>query len=146
MSLFFLPLGAHAVLMLVDEFFYHNQRGLSRWERWGHPMDTLTVLIPTATLLFAPLSPPDLAAAYIGMAAFSSLFVTKDEWVHSRECTAGEQWIHSVLFVLHPVFFWCIWNMAHAGLRGAVQILFASQVLFFTYQIARWNLWTNKTV
>jgi hypothetical protein len=31
------------------------------------------------------------------------LLITKDEWVHADQCNAGEHWLHSVLFVVHPV-------------------------------------------
>jgi hypothetical protein len=41
--------------------------------------------------------------AYIGLAAFSALFVTKDEKVHTEVCTAAENWTHACLFSLHPL-------------------------------------------
>ena len=39
---------------------------------------------------------------YAGLAVFSCLFVTKAEWLHARLCGPGEQWIHSLLFLLQP--------------------------------------------
>jgi len=28
--------------MGVDEFYFHRRRGLPRWERLAHPLDTMT--------------------------------------------------------------------------------------------------------
>jgi hypothetical protein len=90
--------------MIVDEFYFHHRRTMPRWERLGHPLDTLTVLLcwliivstePTATTM----------AGYVGLSIFSCLFVTKDEWVHTKFCRAGEHWIHALLFILHPLSF-----------------------------------------
>ena len=40
---------------------------------------------------------------YALLAAGSCLLVTKDELVHKRLCSGGEQWLHAVQFILHPV-------------------------------------------
>src|SRR5262245_66006812 len=39
---FFFPL--QMIFIAVDEIHFHRRRGLPRWERLGHPLDTLTVL------------------------------------------------------------------------------------------------------
>jgi hypothetical protein len=93
---------AHSAAMLVDELWFHRKRGLPRWERWGHPADTLTVLVCYAVALLLPPTRGNLAV-YLGAAAFSTVFVTKDEWIHARRCGGGEMWLHAFLFVLHPV-------------------------------------------
>src|SRR5690606_8631765 len=95
---FFIPalsvMGLQGTLMLVDEFLFHRRRGLPRWERIGHPLDTLTVLIPVAlTTVFPPTAA--FTGAFLAMALFSCLFVTKDEWIHARHCAPGEQWLHA---------------------------------------------------
>jgi hypothetical protein len=46
---------------------------------------------------------PGMVDLYLVLAAASCLIVTKDEFVHSRECKAGEQWLHALLFVMHPL-------------------------------------------
>jgi hypothetical protein len=88
--------------MSVDELWFHRRRGLPRWERIGHPLDTATVLLCLSLPWLLPLEARTLWL-YAGLAAFSCLFVTKDEPVHARLCPAGEHWVHAVLFVLHPV-------------------------------------------
>jgi len=105
-----LPFVIHSVAMLIDETRFHLRRGLPRWERLGHPADTLTVIACYGIALF--LSPtPRSFAAYVAAAVFSALFVTKDEWIHARVCTGGELWLHAFLFTLHPVL------LALVGLR-----------------------------
>ncbi len=39
----FIPFALQTCCMAVDEVHFHRQRGLPRWERLGHPLDTLTV-------------------------------------------------------------------------------------------------------
>ena len=97
-----LPLALQAVAMFFDEVLFHRRRGLSRWERVGHPLDTLTVLACFAVAIAAPPVTRWLFA-YVALSAFSCLFVTKDEWIHARDCSPAEHWLHAVLFVLHPI-------------------------------------------
>ncbi len=146
----------HSLLMLVDEFHFHRRRGLPRWERWGHPLDTLSVIACYAFALFMPFS-PGAAAAYILLALFSCLWITKDEWVHAELCGPGEQWVHSVLFVLHPVllglagWYWVVSRTSptsHAEAiftePGIFAVFFpvhaAITFLFLIYQIIWWNI------
>lgn len=99
---FALPAVLLALLMAVDEIFFHRRRALPRWERIGHPLDTLTVVSCYAVVL--ALEPRGMAPLlYAGVAFFSCLFVTKDERVHHAHCAAGEHWLHAVLFMLHPL-------------------------------------------
>ena len=96
------PFTLQAIVMTVDEFYYHHKRGLPTWERIGHPLDTLTVLACFGWMVSRPYSSVNLSI-YIGLCIFSCLFITKDEWVHSDLCGPGEQWAHAILFVLHPL-------------------------------------------
>ena len=96
---YFILLGVQGTLFGFDEFYYHRARGLPAWERWGHPVDTLSVLV---YLICLPFLGPDSFGFLIALGLFSCVCITKDEWVHAARCTAGEHWIHSVLFVLHP--------------------------------------------
>ncbi len=126
--------------MVVDEFYYHKQRGLPLWEKIGHPLDTLTVLACfTCTSLYPPTEA--LLSVFIGMSAFSCLFVTKDEYVHHLYCSAGEQWMHSLLFILHP---WCLLLAGWMWRLGGFENILTSQTLllfiFMIYQTIYWNI------
>ena len=144
-ELWLIPAGLQAAAMLVDEGVFHRRRGLPRWERLGHPLDTLTTLVCYAWLLLASPSPSSLGV-YIALAAFSCLFVTKDEPVHARVCTPGEHWLHAVLFVLHPIVFaawgW-LWWTGRAG--GLVEVQAALTIAWMTYQVVYWSvLWKPR--
>jgi hypothetical protein len=152
--LFFVPLAFQAMLMILDEACFHRVRGLPRWERVGHPLDSLTVAACFGYVLFVPQGPLALKG-YVGLAAFSTLFVTKDEFVHARLCTATEHWLHSLLFILHPVVFFGlaeVWpclsdpGCAHDTVVLAVRLQFAAILGFIAYQIAYWNLSWKRSI
>lgn len=88
--------------MLVDELYFHRRRGLPRWERIGHPLDTLSVLACYGLALSSTPS-DDTLLAYAVLAGLSCLLVTKDELVHAARCEPMEHWLHALLFVLHPI-------------------------------------------
>ena len=140
------PFAIQSVAMLVDELYFHRRRGLGAWERIGHPLDTLTVLACVGWALFTRPTSGHLAA-YAVLAGISCLFVTKDEFVHARRCTAGEHWLHALLFVLHPLTLACVaiaWR-----LQGRSSSLPAAQFIasagFGLYQLAYWNLpWPKR--
>ncbi len=48
------PFALQGLAILVDEFYFHRRRGLPIWERWGHPLDTLSLLICWLFLLCLP--------------------------------------------------------------------------------------------
>jgi len=93
--------AAQTGLMLVDESVYHRRRGLGVWESWGHAADSVAF---AAALAPAALLAPTRGAAllFTALAVFSAALVTKDEWIHARECVPAEHWVHSLLFVMHP--------------------------------------------
>jgi hypothetical protein len=141
--------------MAIDELHFHRRRGLGAWERIGHPLDTLTFL---ACLVWVFLVRPTRAAVggYVALAAVSCLFITKDEFVHAHRCSAGEHWLHALLFVLHPIALASVavlWPGLHASasavpgwLEATVPVspLLAVQLgitaAFFVYQTTYWNL------
>jgi hypothetical protein len=133
------PFVLQAVAMGADEAFYHRARGLPRWERVGHVLDSLTVATCYAWLLGSLPSRAN-AIAYGTLAAASCLFVTKDEGVHAGRCSAGEHWVHAVLFVLHPVVLiaagWLWWTHQ---LRGALVVQLVLTAAFALYQLLYWN-------
>jgi hypothetical protein len=157
----FAPFILQMLCMAGDEFWFHRKRGLPRWERIGHPLDTLSVVLCMAWILSVP---PDrrAALAFVALAVFSSIFVTKDEPVHRRLCSAAEQWVHAVLFLLHPVvlasaaLLWPgIWSESPSQILSLVRFsgfehsflasACALMIGFGVYQFVFWNLpWHSK--
>jgi hypothetical protein len=144
MAWVWIPIGLQALAMFVDELHFHRRRQLPRWERLGHPLDTLSVLVCYAFALSVPPSSSALAV-YAALSAISCLLVTKDEFVHSRLCPPAEQWLHAILFVLHPVV---LGTFAWLWLEGARTVLTVQAVvtlMFGLYQFAYWNLSWKRT-
>jgi hypothetical protein len=152
--LLLLPLAVQGLAIIVDEFHFHFARGLPRWERIGHPLDTFTVLAPLLWLIFAVPSERNLIV-YIAAAAFSCFFVTKDEFVHAEVCPPAEHLNHAVLFIAHPLVFAALgllWPLYHApggavawlehfrGLESALPAQAAVLALYMIYQAVYWNL------
>ncbi len=139
-SWFAAPILLQGVAMAFDEFHFHRKRGLGKWERIGHPLDTLTVLAPFFLMLMLPPS-ATATIAFIALCGFSCFFITKDEFVHARECEPMEHWLHSILFVLHPVVFltaYLIWpEVAALGWRAWLPVLPILSLLL--HQILHWN-------
>lgn len=151
-----LPFALQAIAMIFDEGYFHIRRGLPRWERIGHPIDTLSVIACMGFVLFVPFSIQTLII-YIALASFSSILVTKDEFVHKQHCPATEQWLHALLFTLHPITLTCagfIWPVVQNSevtpwianwlnnkdalllfLRGQ----FFTMIAFCLYQAIYWN-------
>ena len=128
--------------MLIDELVFHRKRGLPRWERIGHPLDTLTTAACYGWLLAVPAGAPYALAGYVTLCAFSCLFITKDELVHSRLCAPLEIWLHALLFVLHPIVFLAfglIWRSGNGA--WALQGALAATLGVLVYQIGYWNFW-----
>jgi hypothetical protein len=156
-----MPFVLQMAFMGADELWFHRKRGLPRWERIGHPLDTLTVSLTIAcTLWFRPTR--ETVPVFAALAIFSCIFVTKDEQVHNRLCTAAEQWLHAVLFMLHPVVLASaalLWPMAwndspgwvlpivqSSGLeRDFLTCTLALMIGFAGYQFLFWNFpWHPK--
>ena len=159
-----IPFALQALAILLDEGYFHVKRGLPKWERIGHPIDTFSVLLCMGFVLWVPFSLQTLII-YIVLATLSSILVTKDEWVHKSHCPPSEMWLHAVLFTLHPItlavagFIWPItkgvelttwihcWLNEAAYLQTFLQMQFCSMGIFLLYQIVFWNfLWVDKPV
>ncbi len=134
------PIVIQGLAMVVDEGWFHRNRELPRWERIGHPLDTLSIALCLGWLVLVRRGEPVALPVYVGLAIASTLFVTKDEAVHAKLCTAGEHWLHAILFVLHPIvlaaFAVLWWNGHHTVLAGQLALVLA----FMGYQIVRWNV------
>lgn len=159
-----LPFALQALSIALDEGIFHIRRGLPKWERIGHPIDTLSVLLCMLFVLWVPFSQAALKI-YIGLAIFSSILVTKDEFVHKHHCPWIEHWLHALLFLLHPITLAAaglLWPMtqghevsslfsewlAHAGAFALfLRCQAIAMALFLSYQIIFWNiLWKDKPV
>lgn len=143
-----LPFILQGVLMLVDEGF-HLRRGLPAWERWGHPVDTLSVAACFALAAILPATAAGLWA-YAAAAVVSCLCVTKDEWVHARHCSGAECWLHACLFLLHPVLLALVGAWAfhgplradgdfHRGFGFFLALQGGLTALFGIWQAVYWN-------
>jgi hypothetical protein len=154
--LILIPFALQALCIGFDEIHFHHKRGLPRWERLGHPLDTLTLLICFATALYLPYSPENLKI-YIAFSLFSCLMVTKDEWIHTKHACGSENWLHALLFLLHPITLTItglIWPIAQGMPQEFIptsfyepdifsfflytQMVFVS--IFLLYQVVYWNL------
>jgi hypothetical protein len=144
--LFYIPFLVQAVVIGYDEFYFHIKRGLPRWERIGHPLDTFSVVLCLAFVIVFSYSKA-LMLPFIGLGALSCLLVTKDEFVHKQHCDAKEQWLHALLFLNHPLVLISMGCMWWEGARFApflkIQLVLVS--LFCLYQVIYWNLvWKEK--
>ncbi len=142
-TLLVVPIALQALAMLVDEGWFHLRRGLPRWERLGHPLDTLTIAACLGWLILAPRTEQALWV-YGGLAAFSTVFITKDEPIHARLCSGGEQWLHAILFVLHPIVlaaFALLWWRGHDAMI-ATQL--GVTIAFGSYQVVYWNVLRDR--
>lgn len=133
------PVALQALAMIVDEGWFHRRRGLPRWERIGHPLDTLTIAACLGWLVVVPPAAAHALPIYIALAAFSTLFVTKDEPIHARLCTAGEHWLHAVLFVLHPIVLAAFALLWWHGERGILAVQLGVTLAFCAYQVLYWS-------
>ena len=141
--IWYLPFILQGAAMIWDELYFHSKRGLGRWERWGHPIDTISVLIPTSITLKFPFN-ETFESLFIILAVLSCLIVTKDEFVHSKECEPAEQWLHSVLFILHPFVFLSLWWFWRSHETTALLVALIAQAALLTYQVGRWILFWEK--
>ena len=135
MKFLYLPFILQGLSMFVDEFYFHEKRGLPKWESIGHPLDTLTVLSCYGYLLWGNGS----TVFYVILCSLSCLFITKDEFVHRQQCSPVEHWLHSLLFILHPVSFLAAYLLMERGESGILQIQFVVIGLFMIYQTFRWS-------
>lgn len=147
------PFIIQALAITIDEFYFHHQRGLGLWERIGHPMDTITVLISYTFCLSYSYSPSNLLV-FIGLSTFSCLFVTKDEFVHNDLCSGPEQWLHSILFLVHSLCFFTLgilWSLPKSttllSISSFINLTIFDFIIgqifilcvFTIYQILFWN-------
>jgi hypothetical protein len=145
MAIALVPFSIQGLAILLDEAVFHRRRGLPRWERIGHPIDTFLQLGCMLIPLFFALNRAHLI--FFSVAAFfSTLLITKDERVHALHCEWRENWLHALLFIVHPVVLIAtayLW--ASPGEHGWFYPVLRLQILlmagFGTYQIIYWCVW-----
>ncbi|RYZ49427.1 MAG: hypothetical protein EOP07_24485 [Proteobacteria bacterium] len=139
--LLFLLASMQAVLMFVDEGVFHRRRGLERFERWGHVVDTL--LFGAALSVAAFFEPTRFAIiAYSVLGFLSCIVITKDEWIHAKSCEPIEQWCHALLFVLHGalvIVFGMLWNLEPTAWE--LKVLPITVFAWALYQHLYWNVY-----
>lgn len=160
--LILIPFILQSIVIGCDEWYFHVKRGLPLWERIGHPLDTLSLIVCLGFLLLVPFS-ASAVKIYLGLGAISCLMVTKDEWVHKHLCPASENWLHALLFINHPLVLlssgliwwrtgaeepaqWLTnWLTDPEPLRIILLGAAVAATGFMFYQIIYWNfLWQKK--
>jgi hypothetical protein len=143
-----IPLLLQGGLMVFDEVFFHQQRGLPKWEILGHPLDTITVLMPLLHALLFDFNQVNIFI-YILLVFFSCLFIVKDECIHKDLCSRGEMITHALLYIVHPMVFlsiFALWQLGNQVILGSfitAKMLIILQLfltcLFLLYQIIFWR-------
>lgn len=131
--------------MLFDEFMFHRQRTLPLWERVGHPIDTFFFLLCFFYCLTIPFNTGNVLNFYIVLGVISTFVVTKDEWIHKELCCATEAWLHSLLFILHPISLYILFLFWRKSLLLPIAIQSAIVMTFLIYQIIYWNFTKRNT-
>ena len=140
LALLLLPACLQMLAMFADELVFHRRRGLPRWERLGHPLDTLTAALCYGWLALNPAPTSGALQVYLGLCAFSCLFITKDEFVHARLCEPMETWLHAVLFVLHPLVFLGFGVLWHLGTHAwLINAELALTIGLLAHQVIYWS-------
>lgn len=96
------PFLLQGLIISVDEFYSHKKRGLSKAEMKSHIIDTSLLMLSLSFVIFTPRTTMNESIFYV-LALASCLVVTKDEWIHAKECDGFESWLHALLFLLHPL-------------------------------------------
>lgn len=159
-----IPFCLQAIAILFDEAYFHWKRGLPKWERIGHPLDTLSLLSCLVMVLMVPFSAYTLKF-YVALSVLSCFMVTKDEFVHKHHCPGAENWLHACLFILHPItlimagLMWPViqgievpvwlatWLDNPSALESFLQLQVGMIAAFMVYQIIFWNfIWKDRPV
>lgn len=141
-GLYFASVFILSVVILIDEFYFHWKRNLPRWERLGHPVDTILFLLPIGLLAFSEKTSLS-EATYAYTSVLSCLCITKDEWIHAQHSGPSEIWFHSLLFTLHPVVLisgYFIWGQHLTFVR----LFFFAVLAFGIYQFIFWNVYADR--
>ena len=131
-------------ILFFDELYFHRKRGLPLWEKFSHPIDSFSVLICYLFLFVSEYNESKLKI-FIGLSVLSCLLITKDEFVHKAQAPAAENWLHALLFIVHPVPFIAaglLWAEATEKLSFGLMAVFV--LLFMLYQIIYWSFFEKS--
>jgi hypothetical protein len=146
-------IGLHAFFMIIDEFYFHMKRILPKWERIGHPLDTLFFLACFVVVIFFSMTKMSIIF-YIILSCISCVFIIKDEFIHLKHCSKYEQMLHALMFILHPVLLIILflsWSsftkpyfdflqIIHSPIiKNIIWFQFSSAIVFLFYQVIYWN-------
>lgn len=134
-SAWFIPFVLQGAAIAADELLFHRTREVSRWEKVGHALDTLSLLACLSLALMSRFTPAALGW-YIGLGIVSSLLITKDEFLHARACGGPEHWLHAILFLLHPLVLLGAIYLWREGLSHILWTQWFGVLVFFSYQVA----------
>lgn len=137
------PFFLQSAVLFVDEFYCHYRRELRKWERIGHPIDTFAFSACFLSILFLDSETPTGNFVYLLLSVISCLLITKDEWQHKELSSGFENWLHSLLFMLHPFsLFWMflLWHGGHPDAFLLALYVFIASMAFGFYQLFYWNL------
>lgn len=137
-----LPLILQGVLVGVDELFCHRSRGLSLLEARLHIIDTLLAALPLLVILVAGQITSSTMAIYTVVSTLSCLSITKEEGLHQKVCGPWEHWIHSLMFMVHPLVYISLgyqWVNNTANLAPIALTYFIMMLSFTLYQLVYWH-------
>jgi hypothetical protein len=143
-----IPFSIQGMTILIDEFVYHRNRRLPRWERVGHPIDTFLQLVCLAIPLTFEWSQKSIVF-YSAIALVSTLLITKDEHVHALHCSWQEHWLHAILFIVHPVvliataYLWSV-SSDSTWFYPLLKFQIGLMAIFGVYQITYWSFYGAK--
>lgn len=133
------------VAMFFDEFYFHHKRGLKKWESLGHPIDTLFFLL---CFIYTLIASKESILGFIILSFVSTIFITKDEFIHAKECDGAENWLHSMLFIIHPLSLIALYYAWQKGFENIILIQSLIIFAFGLYQLIYWNfvrkIWKNN--
>ena len=87
----YIPFALLGALMLFDEGYFHVRRGLPRWERIGHPVDSAVFMAALAWAAVCPAGGWSLVI-FVALGLFSCVVITKDSDFYHSHLLHGKPW------------------------------------------------------
>ena len=86
-------------------------------------------------MIYLQIGSSEIVAASLGV--FSTLIITKDEWVHKELSTGFENWLHAMLFITHAALVISVFLLWRQGELSAsfLRVMTAGIGGFFAYQL-----------
>ncbi len=138
--------GLQGLMIAIDEFYFHHRRVIPQWERIGHPVDTLLFLVCFLFCVFVQPKRENAQAIFIALAGLSCVIISKDEWIHKKYSDGAENWLHSLLFIIHPLSLFVLYQLWMIGNIGPIILQSIVIFLFMSYQIVYWNFYQKRTL